>query len=335
MATPLEFRHETQSIWSYVSDLTNTKFYDLDPEFQREFVKTLEWKQNIIGHIMWTKQTGIIYFHPVRRGPDKRLVQESLDGKSRSGSILEFIRDGFRMPVPLPEVYNLQRLEGKLFSEWPQEDQDVFWNIQCQLAKSNRTMSREEVNQFFKNVKTASDATLGETLHSDTASPVMAMVKAYISAPDGEFRKFLDALWGNKKRYEQLEVIARCIHWQLHPNLRYNAHPTRLVEMWRTGADVTPAVVRVVCDNMIKVRTLTADIKVQRLQFAANFCPFFLLFAKRTDPTIIAAIAKALTPEPFKNVQNISGDSSSQYSRWLALMRLGGAPVDISLDLDN
>jgi hypothetical protein len=333
MTLPLEFQHSAQTIRAYTADVTATKFYDLDPDFQRDFIKNEKWKQDIIGHIMWTRQTGILYFHPVRRngGPE---IQESLDGKSRSGAILQFIRDGFRMPTPLPKEYNLRHLEGKLFSEWPQEDQDAFWRIKCQLAVANRTMSPEVVTRFFNNIKTPSDISLGEGLHSDTKSPVYTLLKREMAEPNGKFKRFLHDMWSQKRRYEDLEVIVRCLWWQLNPNTRHEPSPPVLLDLWRTGAGVTAPLMEKVCENMVKVRIFTRTAKVTRLQYAANFCPFFLLFAKETPTDILAAIEAKLTSDPFKNAGLRAGQSSTHYSRWLALMRLGGSQVDNSLDLD-
>ena len=322
MALPLEFQHSAQTIRAYTADVTATKFYDLDPDFQRDFIKNEKWKQDIIGHIMWTRQTGILYFHPVRRdgGPE---IQESLDGKSRSGAILEFIRDGFRMPAPLHREYNLRHLEGKFFSEWPQEDRDAFWRIKCQLAVANRTMTPEEVTRFFNNIKTPSDISLGEGLHSDTKSPVYTLLKREIAHPNGKFKRFLHDLWNKKRRHEDLELIVRCLWWQLNPNARHEPQPPKLIELWRTGAGVTAPLMEQVCENMVRVRIFTKTAKVTRLAYAANFCPFFILFARETPVDVMAAIETKLTADPFKNASCRAGQSSTHYSRWLTLMQLG------------
>lgn len=331
MAIPLEFQHSAQTIRAYTSDVTATKFYDLDPDFQRDFIKNEKWKQNIIGHIMWTRQTGILYFHPVRRngGPE---ILESLDGKSRSGAILEFIRDAFRMPNPLPKQYNMKHLEGKLFSEWPQEDQDAFWRIKCQMAVANRTMTREEVTVFFNNIKTPSDISLGEALHSDTKSPVYTLIKLEKDSKDGKFKKFLNDMWSRSKRHEDLEVIVRCLWWQMNPQSRVDPQPPKLIELWRNGVGVTPPLIEQVCENMIKVRLFTKTVKVQRLQYAANFCPFYMLFAKNTSNDVLRVIESKMEANPFKKP---AGHSNTHYSRWLALMQLAGVQVDTSLDQDS
>jgi hypothetical protein len=334
MTFPLEFQLSAQTIRAYVSDVTQSKFYNLDPDFQRDYIKNQQWKQKMIGHIMWTRQTALLYFHPVRHDGGAEIL-ESLDGKSRSGAILDFVRDGFRMLTPLPLVYNLKRLEGKLFSEWPQEDQDAFWRIKCQLAVANRTMTREEVTLFFNNIKTPSDITLGESLHSDTASPVHALIKTVTNNPeDTTFKKFLKDLWNKKKRYEDLDVIARCLWWQLNPNSRVDPSSERLIELWRTGTGVTRSIIVKVCENMIKVRLFTQEAKVQRLTYAASFCPFFMLFAKEVDTDTMHKISTHLDSEPFKTTVLRAGQSSTHYSRWRALMALGGFQTDNSLDLD-
>jgi hypothetical protein len=315
MASPLSFKNGVTSIRGYAGEV-KVKYYDLDPEFQREYIKLTPWKQKMIGHIVWTRQTGILYFHPVKRAGASTHM-ECLDGKSRSSAIIEFMNDGFRLKDLPPGV---RHLDGKLFSEWSADEQFDFGGIQCQIAEANRTMSKDEINIFFNNIKTPSDISIGESLHCDVDGVVNKLVRARMT---GEFKDFVKKLWANDNRYEHLTVIARCVYWTMNPVSRTDPGEAKLKVLWHYGEGITPSIIHDVCENMMKAWLFTRDAKVCRMQYAAVFCPFFMLFSTSTSVEDLSKIHARLVDSPFKNLIIPSQDRTvfSRYEHMMTLAR--------------
>ena len=85
MAQPLEFQHSAQTIRAYTSDVKDTKFYDLDPDFQRDFIT----RHRIQGSVDRPKTTStkktfdvIAISEYVSNGYWQRAVAMRLDGRS-------------------------------------------------------------------------------------------------------------------------------------------------------------------------------------------------------------------------------------------------------------
>lgn len=271
--------------------------YDVDPDFQREYTKNTEWEVNMITHIVWTRQTGTLYFHPIERiseNNEEYQVYECVDGKSRSNGIRNFMSDNFTI-----KDCGYPHLDDVVFSKWPLTDKGWFKRISMNIATCNRTLDANEISKLFQNLKTPSDCKTGELLNSKRNSPLL---KLYNSKRESrpEFSKFIDEFWGNNERFKDLEIIAGLAHMLENPDDIYKPITKDLNKIWKQG--ITPENF----DILIKYAMDVGDIlKYGHVSYPGSgtvFFPFFRLFVMRVPALSIQIIKSKIDKNVFKNM---------------------------------
>lgn len=137
------FQSSLSSFHSYVYSFG----VDINPDYQRGFVWTLEDKQKLIDSIFKGVDIGKFVF--IRREYDRTKnptehLYEILDGKQRLTAITEFLEDRFRF-------------NGLLYSELHPHDQSHFDGYSISLAEvSNPT--KKQIYQYFLRLNTGGKA---------------------------------------------------------------------------------------------------------------------------------------------------------------------------------
>lgn len=108
---------------------------NLDPEYQREHVWTIEDKVNLIDSIFNNVDIGkFVYVH---LGYNGEYSYEVLDGKQRIRAILDYYEDRFQY-------------RGKFFSELSNRDQDHFDGYSISYAEIQNATQEQKLQYFLK-----------------------------------------------------------------------------------------------------------------------------------------------------------------------------------------
>jgi len=100
--------------------------YNLDPNFQREFIWSKEKQQNLIESIFSTIPIPRIYSYELK---DQNF--EIVDGKQRLYSILNFYQDGFE----LSSKFKFKEMQNKKYSELNEDQKCWFLNFTLSFMK--------------------------------------------------------------------------------------------------------------------------------------------------------------------------------------------------------
>jgi hypothetical protein len=292
--------------------------YDIDPVFQRNNIKSRAWKQDMISHIVWTKQTGTLFFHPVEKvdeDGERNQIYQCVDGKSRTYGMREFMSDAFTI-----RDCGYPHLDGIVFSKWPLVDKSWFKRIPVNIATCDRTLTQDEITKLFKNLKTPSDVTIGELLNSSRDSPLGKMYQNKRSLRP-EFAKIIDKLWGKSKRHVAFKSIANLAHTVEYPDSTDVPLKDDINAIWNQGISSHKF------DKLIEYTLATYDIlchcSVPRSDAITTFLPFFKLFVMQVPASVMQLIKNKVKSDVFKGMPT-GGDAKCVHKRYRYLLRIGG-----------
>lgn len=310
------FANDNTNLLSYLNNITGGT-HILNTNIQRDFTKSLKWKSDLIFYMMWVGEVpGKIYFHPV---PNEKgeIIQESLDGKSRTSAPDEFMKGLFKLDVKF-EAPGFEHLYGKYYSEFTPADQNRFKITKVSIAEANRTLSKIEANIFFRFIKTPSGCKTGEGLHSDLESPNRAMLDNKLKT-DPKFNEFIHDIWGKDKKFLYYTIIANCLMYRIHGSKKM-MNNDELASFWHIG--VSEGVFNKVIELMQKVwQFKNTGIKIKNIHSASVFCPFFMIFSECLSEERIDIIhAKWNEKEQFG--LKVNGNHNITHSRYQTLLEM-------------
>ena len=207
------WNNETVTISALCHDIDDN-FYNLDPEHQRNVIHSLEWKENLIETIFTTGLIPTTYWH------ENNNKRESLDGKQRISTILQFKRNEF--------LY-----KGQKYDELSDELKRHFDSFKLALGICNRTLSKEEVHNIFEKLQVVKKTSLGEVLNSTYNENLKKNVLEYLDELS-VFNKNKNFLRKNK-RFEQQEIIAWTLYFTYNksdPDPDYALEQIDIKEFW-------------------------------------------------------------------------------------------------------
>lgn len=141
----MQRRPSTQDL-TWLIDQHQNKQLDLDPPYQRRSVWTLRDKQFFLDTIFRNYPSPAIFLHKTITEAGKA-TYHVVDGKQRTTTILEFVKDKIRIGKEFGDV----RLNGKKWSEL-QGEQDLkqkFWNYQITVEMIDFAEGSSIVNEVF------------------------------------------------------------------------------------------------------------------------------------------------------------------------------------------
>jgi hypothetical protein len=311
------FANSNSNLVAYLASITGGT-HVLNTKLQREFTKSYKWKSDMIFYMMWVGEVpGKIYFHPVE-SEDGVIIQESLDGKSRTSAPDEFMRGVFKLDDEF-KVKGFERLYGKYYHEFTAADQSRFKTTKVSIAEADRTLSHNESTIFFRFIKTPSDCKTGEGLHSDLESPNRTKLDQKM-ATDPDFKEFITTVWGKDKRFPYYTIIAYCMMYrEFGP--KKSMKNEELALYWRTG--VSQMVFDEITKNMQKVWKLKKDrgAKIKRIESATVFCPFFMLYSDSVSDAKIKKILDNWKEDEQFGI-NVGGNHNIVSSRYQVLLEM-------------
>lgn len=202
---------ETISISALCHDIDDN-FYNLDPEHQRNIIHSLEWKTNLIETIFTTGLIPTTYWH------ENNNKRESLDGKQRISTILQFKKNEFKY-------------KGQKYDELSDEDKRHFNTFPLALGICSRTLTKEEVHNIFENLQVVKKTSLGEVLNSTYNENLKKNVLEYLDELNiiNKNKNFLR----KNKRFEQQEIIAWTLYFTYKkPDYDYALEQIDIKEFW-------------------------------------------------------------------------------------------------------
>jgi|ERR1700677_1606871 len=129
----------TQSSMDSLLHLAYSRGFFDSPDYQRDYVWTLEDKQRLVKSIMNRMDIGKFVFLS-RPWPENRY--EVVDGKQRLNAILEFTQN--RFPY-----------EGKTWFQFSRNDKNVFEDLQIQMATLDSTkVTKADILWLFLSINT-------------------------------------------------------------------------------------------------------------------------------------------------------------------------------------
>jgi len=188
----------------------------LDPEHQREVVHNDTWKSGIINSALKMGDIPQVYFHTVT--DEKGLsVYESLDGKQRCTAIVEFIENKYPFNPDTKVLDTHIECVGKTLDEFPPLVRQQLQRVRLSCKILTRTMTLEEISEFFLIRQVTKVTTAGEKLNAQLNSKVRPqaielLARTRVAAAFGLIKKI-----GNRKGY--VELIARLMFAHRHPNI--------------------------------------------------------------------------------------------------------------------
>ena len=205
------WNNETVTISALCHDIDDN-FYNLDPEHQRNVIHSLEWKENLIETIFTTGLIPTTYWH---KNNDKI---ESLDGKQRISTILQFKKNEFEY-------------KGKKYDDLSDDLKRHFNSFKLALGICNRTLSKEEVHNIFEKLQVVKKTSLGEVLNSTYNENLKKNVLEYLDELSIKNKNFLK----KNKRFEKQEVIAWTLYFTYNksdPDPDYALEQIDIKEFW-------------------------------------------------------------------------------------------------------
>ena len=141
------FANSNSNLVAYLASITGGT-HILNTKLQREFTKSYKWKSDMIFYMMWVGEVpGKIYFHPVEK-EDGVIIQESLDGKSRTSAPDEFMRGTFKLDDEF-KVKGFERLYGKYYHEFTAADQALV-EFNCAIDSSCSSFVNQSTVEFMR-----------------------------------------------------------------------------------------------------------------------------------------------------------------------------------------
>ena len=185
------------------------KEYKLDPEHQRDVVHNEIWQSDIINSALKIGDVPQVYFHP-RYDEDGCLTYESLDGKQRCSSICHFLNNKytFNPSTTIPESY--AECKGKKFNEFPQKIRQQLGRTKLSCKHFYRTMTDEEISEFFLTRQVTKVTTQGEKLNAQLMSNIRPQAIDLLARPT--ITEHFEMIKKSKNRKAYMELIARIMY---------------------------------------------------------------------------------------------------------------------------
>jgi hypothetical protein len=185
---------------------------NLAPPHQRDIVHNNAWKSEVIMSVLSNLPLGSPEFHTVISDDEEILT--SLDGKQRLSAIVNLLNDEYKMkctkindekrPIEIPKDIN-----GKYFKDWPKSWQSYLKGRQISILRTEKTLSREEIDHYFSLKQETKRTSPGEKLNS-IASQAVEEMNDYISKSD--------VLKKHNVRNNKLKMVALMIYLSLKKN---------------------------------------------------------------------------------------------------------------------
>ena len=185
----ISWRDESMSV-ATLSDKVESETYDVNPPHQRDYVHNLKWKQELIETVFTFGKLPGVFWHPQ---PTSQWKLESLDGKQRVLTLVDFYRNKFKW-------------RGYLFKELNSELQ-TYYSTGFSLTHSiaNLRLNPEQISTLFKKFQITKVTTKGELLHSMQHLPVINAILTHMSQC-----KHCNE-WAIMKRYDGLCIFFQCL----------------------------------------------------------------------------------------------------------------------------
>jgi hypothetical protein len=187
---PLQWATDQVKIRTLVSEI-QSGHYDIHPPHQRNMVHDLDWKRELITSI-FEPPCAIpeTWWHP-RIKEDGREVSESVDGKQRISTIVQYAKGEFTW-------------KGKLFDALLPAEQNQFMGHSLSLRIANRTLTPAEVSRIFKKLAMTKRTTLGEILNAEVG-PFREDMRLLLLQHGSMIRD----IFRNRDRFQDLEAYAK------------------------------------------------------------------------------------------------------------------------------
>ena len=202
----------------------------LDPEHQRDVVHNDTWKSGVINSALKIGDIPQVYFHTVT-DEEGLSFYESLDGKQRCSAIVDFLEGRYAFT---PETAILEQHEecvGKTFSEFPALARQQLSRTKLSCKIFTRTMTDEEISEFFLIRQVTKVTTAGEKLNAQLKSRIRPQATEMLSRRGVMTALDLVKKAGNRKAH--VELLARLMFAHRHPDIAdLDPSPKDLTDWW-------------------------------------------------------------------------------------------------------
>ena len=202
----------------------------LDPEHQRDVVHNDTWKSGVINSALKIGDIPQVYFHTVTDEEGLSLY-ESLDGKQRCSAIVDFLEGRYTFT---PETAILEQHEecvGKTFREFPALARQQLSRTKLSCKIITRTMTDEEISEFFLVRQVTKVTTAGEKLNAQLKSRIRPQATELLSRTIVTTALNSVKKAGNRKGH--VELLARLMFAHRHPDiLNLDPSPKDLTNWW-------------------------------------------------------------------------------------------------------
>ena len=231
--------------FDYFANQVRIGTVDLEPEHQRDVVHDDEWQIQIIISALITGDIPELYFDKVPHeihGEKKR----SLDGKQRGTSIARFMSGelGFPKKNKIP-VDSLKCLAGKKLKDLSPKNQAVLRGLKVNYKVANRTLTDEEVMDFFSKRQETKKTKQGEFLNSCIGSNARKFIVNDLFRRES-ISKYMDdykqKMEGTLKRHGNLDLAAQCLYHFVYPDMKSMSNDK--IKRWWKSCEVIPDTIR-------------------------------------------------------------------------------------------
>ena len=275
----------------YMSGLEKMR-YVIDPEFQRHSFRNIEWKSDVVSHLIRMRDLPPIYFHTTYTANGGTVMYECLDGRQRTEALKDFIENKYHLFGAQKGVPSV--LKNKQFSDWPEDQRAKFLEFTLNFQICTRELSKNEIADFFSDRQHASDTKNGERLEAYTNTNCYKWMKKAQSLENSSLAKVFQTHWGKNNRKVTTDIMATCLYLGV---AQVSRDPTRddLMQMWRAD-DITKKDFDKTVACMIATSDYIVKLKVPRQSDMSVFCAFFQLFNKGHDATVLERLASSQEP---------------------------------------
>lgn len=223
MWSPKSFRVSNIPIGVYVQGVTTEPIrYDINPEHQRQFVKTDKWCIDVIVHLYEFCTLTPLFYH--RRKSDG--VLENLDGKQRTTAMVRYMQSEFA----LPNTCGLPEEMCGYYRDLSDAVKNKFYNIDIGVYITDSELTRDEVSKFFERVQRSSSTTNGESMNADLDNKLRNMIFENYQDNQGFYEKYCTI---TMKRHNLLAIIAKCLYSLANGN--FHRKPPSHVSIMKWG----------------------------------------------------------------------------------------------------
>jgi len=225
------FNHETFSVeqWSVSEILAHYKsptarIQIMPPEFQRDFVASLEWQRDLVDSFYNGLSSNLIHFRKLdaEKSSKTGYGYQCLDGLQRLSTAIAFVNDEFTDN------------NDKLFRELKSEEKEAILSYTFTLYVYNESMTDEQAGETFCRINNANDLNdqeklnaipgyVSQTIRSQArtgqTTPVLPIFEIYKDAKDTKRSKHgLGILPGVRLTYDSLLARLYAIEYDKQSN---------------------------------------------------------------------------------------------------------------------